>query len=81
MAGLGTNFGTSFTLRAEMDGFPSIGGTNVPVWYFSADGVPRGFMNDRVLPSAAASVTAQIDYLDDHSGAVLGSVQTRVQVA
>jgi len=54
MAGLGNKVGTSFTLRARMNGTTTIAGQSVQAWYFT-DGSPmngKGFMGDRYLPSA-----------------------------
>ena len=52
MAGLGTNIGTSFSLRARMNGQAVIAGTSVPVWYFATGSGPdQGFMGDRQIPS------------------------------
>ncbi len=51
MAGLGTNVGTSFSLAARMNGFPTIGGMQVSTWFFSPIQSFKGFMGDRELPS------------------------------
>lgn len=54
MAGLGTNVGTSFSLRARMNGsLATAAGQNLAIWYFSlnAGGSGIGFMGDRFLPS------------------------------
>jgi FtsP/CotA-like multicopper oxidase with cupredoxin domain len=51
MTGLGTNVGTSFSLAARMNGFPTIGGTQVPTWFFSPLQSFKGFMGDREVPS------------------------------
>jgi FtsP/CotA-like multicopper oxidase with cupredoxin domain len=51
MAGLGTNVGTSFSLAARMNGFPTIGGIQVPTWFFSPLQSFKGFMGDREVPS------------------------------
>ena len=54
MAGLGNNVGTSFSLRARMNGsLTTQAGQALSVWYFSfnAGGTGIGFMGDRYLPS------------------------------
>ena len=54
MAGLGTNVGTSFSLRSRMNGSLTVTGQNLSVWYFAPGGTGpgSGFMGDRDLPSA-----------------------------
>lgn len=51
MAGLGGNVGTSFNLRARMNGFSSLGGQPVELWYFDLDSSNSGFQDDRFMPS------------------------------
>ncbi len=51
MAGLGGNIGTYFNVRARMNGFSTLGGSSVQLWYFDLDASNSGFMNDRFLPS------------------------------
>ena len=75
MAGLGTNVGTDFTLRARMNGFTSFQGENVQLWFYALQGTNNGFMNDRFLPSVhleviegeLISVTFQNQSSDDHT--------------
>ena len=51
MAGLGVNIGTSFNMRARMNGFTSLGGQQVELWYFDLDSSNSGFQNNRFMPS------------------------------
>ena len=56
MAGLGTNIGNSFQIRARMGGTLVAAGQTLPIWYFTDQpmgmGMGEGFMGDRKLPSA-----------------------------
>lgn len=52
MAGLGTNVGTVFNIRSRMNGFTTVNGEQVQLWYFDLDESNSGFMGDRVVPSA-----------------------------
>ena len=58
MAGLGTNVGTSFDLRARMGGSLVAAGQNLSIWYYTDApmGMGDGFMGDRHLPSAHLEV-------------------------
>lgn len=75
MAGLGTNVGTDFTLRARMNGFTTFNDENVQLWFYALQGTNAGFMNDRFLPSVhieaiegeLISVTFQNQSSDDHT--------------
>ena len=75
MAGLGTNVGTDFTVRARMNGFTSFAGQNVQLWFYALQGTNNGFMNDRFLPSVhlevpegeLISITFQNQSSDDHT--------------
>lgn len=53
MAGLGTNVGTSFSLRSRMNGSATLAGTAVTPWFFAPAGTGpgQGFMGVRQLPS------------------------------
>jgi FtsP/CotA-like multicopper oxidase with cupredoxin domain len=52
LAGLGAQVKTEFDIRSRMNGFTTINGEDVQLWYFDIDGSNSGFMSDRVLPSA-----------------------------
>lgn len=52
MAGLGKNVQTSFDMRARMNGFTTIDGNPVQLWFFDVGSSNSGFMGDRFLPSA-----------------------------
>lgn len=52
MAGLGQNIGTTFAMRARMNGSAVFGGQPVSIWFFDYASSNIGFMNDRYLPSA-----------------------------
>lgn len=52
MSGLGKNVSTEFNMRARMNGFTSIQGTPLQLWYFDLNSSNSGFMGDRFLPSA-----------------------------
>lgn len=52
MAGLGKNVSTSFNMRARMNGFTTLDGSPVQLWFFDLDSSNAGFMGDRFLPSA-----------------------------
>ncbi len=58
MAGLGTNIGNSFNLRARMDGNLVAAGQNLSIWYYTdaPGGMGIGFMGDRHLPSSHVEV-------------------------
>ena len=58
MAGLGTNVGTSFDLRARMGGSIIAAGQNLSIWYYTdaPSGMGVGFMGDRDLPSSHIEV-------------------------
>ena len=51
MAGLGENVSTNFMIRARMNGFTTIQGSPLQLWYFDLNSSNSGFMNDRFLPS------------------------------
>lgn len=75
MAGLGTNVGTDFTMRARMNGFTSFNDVNVQLWFYALQGTNAGFMNDRFMPSVhieviegeLISVTFENQSSDDHT--------------
>ncbi len=54
MAGLGTNVGTSFDLRARMGGSLNAAGQSLSIWFYTdaPSGIGVGFMGDRDLPSS-----------------------------
>lgn len=52
MAGLGKNIDSDFSMRARMNGFTTVQGSPLQLWYFDLDSSNSGFMGDRFLPSA-----------------------------
>lgn len=52
MAGLGGNVGTEFYIRARMNGWTTLNGEPVQLWYFDLNESEAGFMQDRFMPAA-----------------------------
>ena len=71
MAGLGQNIGTTFAMRARMNGNAVYDGQPVGIWYFDYNSSNMGFMNDRHLPSAhiepIEGQLTQIEFLNQSS--------------
>ena len=52
MAGLGTNVSNEHSMRARMNGFTTLNGNPVQLWFFDVNSSNSGFMGNRFSPSA-----------------------------